>query len=452
MALCAAAALGGCSGSGGGDNSGGGGSPPPPPRPPNILFILADDFGAEASSLYPSLAGESGQVSTPNLAALAARGIVFDNVWANPVCSPTRAAIVSGQYGHRTGVTYVGDVLDAPTTTSIFEYVAQASPERYAMAAFGKWHLGPTAQHVRASGVPTFRGFVGGGITNYFDWSYVDLDGNSTHTTTYSTTVLTDFAIEFIGEHRRTSTDPWFVYLAYNAPHGTGASTGFQVPPANLHSVDVGGLSPGAIEDSVPVYQAMVQALDTEIGRLLAAIGPPGTTERDNTIVIFMGDNGTPAAVKDFTSGVRGFKSTVLEGGVRVPLVISGARTTRRGVRDANLVVATDLYATIAELAGIPVRQIADSFSLVPLLANAQAATGRRFAFTEMCTAQSLYAIRDTRYKLSMSAGTAALYDLSLDLRETTNRIDDAELAHVRTSLKAELLALRQAAASGCLQ
>jgi hypothetical protein len=93
---------------------------PPPPAPdpgsgtgrPNILFIVADDLGAEASILYPQLAGNSGQVPTPNLQALAARGLVFDNVWANPVCSPTRAAIVSGLYGHRTGVTNGNDHFD----------------------------------------------------------------------------------------------------------------------------------------------------------------------------------------------------------------------------------------------------------------------------------------------------------------------------------------------------
>jgi arylsulfatase A-like enzyme len=419
---------------------------------PNILFILADDLGAEASILYPELAGNSGQVATPNLQALAAGGLVFDNVWANPVCSPSRAAIVSGLYGHRTGVTYVGDVLQPATTTSIFEYIAAASPENYAMAVYGKWHLGPTIQHVRDTGVPEFRGFLGGGISNYFNWNVVDIDGTTTNTTTYATTALTNFAIEFIAEHEAgpSAAEPWFVYLPYNAPHGTGASTGFQVPPANLHSVNVGNLQPGAIQDSVPVYKAMIQAMDTEIGRLLAAIGPVGSPERDNTVVIFMGDNGTPMAVKDAGAGVRGSKSTVYEGGVLVPLVVAGPGVTRIGARENALVVATDLYATLASLSGIPVSQVGNSFSLVPLFSDPNAMTGRSFGFTEMCTTQSLYAIHDERYKLMYNNGVWALYDLLTDPLETTNRYSDAGLAGVRAVLEAELLTLEQSAQDGC--
>ena len=79
---------------------------------PNIVVILADDFGAEASALYPALSGNTGQVSTPTIQALAQNGLVFDTVWASPVCSPTRAALLSGLYGHQTGVTNVGNVLD----------------------------------------------------------------------------------------------------------------------------------------------------------------------------------------------------------------------------------------------------------------------------------------------------------------------------------------------------
>jgi arylsulfatase A-like enzyme len=417
---------------------------------PNILFILADDFGSEASSLYPALAGSSGQVSTPNLQALAAGGLVFDRVWANPVCSPTRAAIVSGLYGHRNGVTNVSQVLPPATTTSIFELIAASAPERYGMAVYGKWHLGSTIQHVRDTGVPEFRGFLSGGISNYFNWSYVDINGVTTNSTVYSTTAITDFAIDYIEGHRAQSTDPWFVYVPYNAPHGTGASTGFQVPPADLHSVNLGGLAPGTIQNSIPVYKAMVQALDTEIGRLLAAVGPPGSPERDNTIVIFMGDNGTPAAVKDMNAGVRGSKSSIYEGGIRVPLMIAGPGVTRQGEREDALVVATDLYATIAELSGVNLSQIDNSYSLVPFLSDPAAANGRQYAFSEMCATQANYAISDGRYKLLRIGTTWGLYDLATDPREATNRFNDASLAAVRTVLEAQLLQLAQSATAGC--
>jgi arylsulfatase A-like enzyme len=344
-------------------------------------------------------------------------------------------------------------VLQPATTTSIFEYFAASSPEQYAMGVFGKWHLGPNIQHVRDTGVPVFRGFVSGGISDYFNWNRTDIDGSVTNVRTYSTTALTDYAIEFIENHRQQSSDPWFVYLPYNAPHGTGASTGFQVPPANLHSVNVGGLQPGAIANTVPVYKAMIQALDTEIGRLLAAVGPVGSPERDNTVVIFMGDNGTPAAVKDAGARIRGSKSGIFEGGIRVPLVVSGAGVTRHGEREDQLVVATDLYATLAELGGIPAGEIGNSFSFAPLLTDAAAATGRTVSFSEMCNGtQAFYAVRNERYKLSYNNGTWGLYDLVSDPMEATNRFADATLAGVRTMLEAEIASLRQSAQAGCFR
>ena len=110
------------------------------PSKPNVLLIIADDLGAASTSLYPDLAGDSGQVPIPNIEALAQNGLVFDNAWASPVCSPTRGTIVSGQYGYRTGVTNVGDVLPTSTVT-LFDRLTADSPS-YAHAFFGKYHVG----------------------------------------------------------------------------------------------------------------------------------------------------------------------------------------------------------------------------------------------------------------------------------------------------------------------
>jgi len=115
-------------------------------------------------------------------------------------------------------VTYAGDVLSAATKSSLLERVAAASGEHYAMALFAKWHLGYTARQVRDHGVPEFRGFLRGGVSNYFDWTWTDFDANSTRRSTCSTTAMTDFAIDFINDHKARSDDPWFVWLAYNAP------------------------------------------------------------------------------------------------------------------------------------------------------------------------------------------------------------------------------------------
>ena len=376
-------------------------------------------------------------------------------------CSPTRGTLISGLYGHNTGVTNVGDTLPA-STTSIFELIAGSSPADYAMGVFGKWHIGPNVDHVvNGTGVPVYRGIISGGVSNYYNWTVYSSDSGPTQTTTYSTTAITDYAIEFIENHESSAQadEPWFVYVPYNAPHGTSAMDGFQVPPANLFSSDVGGLpsGPTIYNGNVRVYQAVIQALDTEIGRLLDAIGPVGTPERDNTVVIFMGDNGTPGPIQDDNVGNRGSKASVWQGGVHVPLVIAGAGVTRQSDRETDIVVSSDLYATIAELSGIPVSQIYDSYSLVPLLTDDSASTGRTHGFTEICGfGGNNYAVRDERYKLLYQStdGGFGLYDLQSDPLEQTDLYDNPSYAAIRTALEAQIQALKASAQTneGCFQ
>lgn len=433
------------------------------PERPNILLIIADDWGAESTSLYPDLVGDSGAVPVPNVEALAEQGLVFDNAWASPVCSPTRGTIVSGQYGFRTGVTNVGNVL--PTSTvSLFDRIAAESPA-YGQAFFGKYHVGggsidprpggsfPAApgilQHARDLGITTFRGILGGGLTDYFNWTAYDINGPAVPTTTYATTALTDFAIDYIRQHEAARPDePWFIYQAYNAPHAAGGGNSpYQVPPAELHSVDlssVGNPRPGAIATNVPVYKANIQSLDTEIGRLLKEV------DLEKTVVIFVGDNGTPGPVKDTGTGVRGSKGSVYEGGVRVPLIVAGAGVTRRG-REDDLFVTTDLYATILDLAGAGVSQVNDSYSFKPLLSDEAATNGRTHSFTEVSSgvSQRRYAIKDRRYKLIRNLAQWELYDLVADPLETTNLYASESHAAVLATLKAEIAALRADAPAG---
>jgi arylsulfatase A-like enzyme len=410
---------------------------------PNVLLIVADDVGAEASSLYPELAGNSGAVSMPNIESLAANGLVFDNAWASPMCSPTRATILSGLYGHHTGVTIAGDTLPA-STTSLFEYIADQSPANYGMGVFGKWHLsgnGGNLQHVRDTGVPVFKGFLGAQINSYFNWTAVDINGPPTATTTYATTAITDFAIDYIEQHEQASSDPWFVYVPYNAAHSPN-----QVPPSGLHSVPLGNLQPGQTSNTVAAYKAMIQAMDSEIGRLLSRVN------LDDTVVIYIGDNGTPANLKDPGARVRGSKESVYEGGVKVPMVVAGAGVTRRG-RESGLVVSSDLYATIAALTGIPVRHINDSFSIVPLLTGEAESTGRTHAFTELCGGNvSRYAIRDPQHKLLYDNGSWGLYDLINDPGESNNLYNHQDYPAIRSRLQAELDLLAASASDGCFQ
>ncbi len=414
---------------------------------PNILFILADDIGAEASSLYP-LAGIHGAAPMPNIEKLAARGLTFENTWVNPMCSPTRATVLTGLYGHHNGVLTAGDVLP-PDTTMLWDYINQRSPAKYDMAVFGKWHLGGNGgdiQHVQAMRAPNFRGILGVGVSDYFKWTAWDGNtGTSQEMTTYSTTALTDWAIDFIEKHKAARPqDPWFVYLPYNAAHSP-----FQVPPANLHSVDVGGLAPGAKENSVPVYKAMIQALDTEIGRLLQHV------DLNKTLVIYLGDNGTQSNVKDEGSKVRGSKISAWEGGARVPLTVAGAGVTRTG-RESALVNGTDMFATIASAAGIRVSHVNDSYDITPLFRSARVSSGRRFAFTELCAGNSArFAVRDLTHKLIFDKKDGwGLYNLAADQIEQNNLYEAGsnEAKAGRARLEAALHDLKASATGGCFQ
>lgn len=411
---------------------------------PNILLIVADDVGAEASRLH-QLAGKLGPAPMPNLERIAANGLVFDNVWVNPMCSPTRATILTGLYGFRTGVLIAGDVLD-PNTTTLWDYLRKESPAKYDMAVFGKYHLGGNGgevKHVQELRVPNFRGFLGAQVSDYFKWTAWDSDGSSREVTTYATTAITDWAIEFLDRHQATRPqDPWFLYLPYNAAHAP-----FQAPPENLHTQNLDGLQPGERQASVPVYRAMIEALDTELGRLLRRV------DLTNTVVIYIGDNGTPANVKDEGSKVRNSKTSVYEGGALVSLVISGSGVTRKG-REATLVNGVDLYATIAALAGIPVTRANDGYSLTPLLTTSGASTGREFSLTEFCSPRvQRFALRDLRYKLLFDSKDGwGLFDLANDIGETTNLHDNPAHAAPQAKLQAELNRYKSEGTKGCFQ
>lgn len=427
-------------GSGGAGGEGGGGSGEG--KRPNILLIIADDVGAESVSLYPELVGDSGAVPIPNLEALAANGLVFDNAWSSPACSMTRGTIVSGQYGHRTGVTAVNDVLPTSTVT-LFDRITAESPS-YAQALFGKYHLGGSnaanaLPHVRELGIPTYRGLLGGAISNYYEWITYDIDAAPFSNTTYATTAITDYAIDYIARQEATRpNDPWFVYQAYNAAHSP-----FQVPPRELHSVNLGDLEPGTVANTLPTYKAILQSLDTSIGRLLENV------DLEETTVIFIGDNGTPANQKDTGTGIRASKGSVYEGGVRVPLVVAGAGVTRRGREDA-LVVSSDLYATILSLTGLPVSHVENSYSIKPLFADETASSGRTHSFSETANAQNQrYAIKDNRYKLLSNNGVLELYDLVADPLESNDLYASEAHAAARESLEAEIAALKPQAPAG---
>jgi len=424
---------------------------------PNVLVFVIDDYGAAASALYPDLAGAAGQAPLPNLEALAETGLVFDNAWSSPACSPTRGTIVTGQYGFRTTLTNVGNVLPIDTVTIWDRFNADTE---YSHAVFGKYHIGgglfdpragvayPAApsilQHIRDIGITTFKGVLGGAVVDLFDWTPYDINVTTQQpTTTYGTTELTNIAIDYIHQQESENPDkPWFIYQSYNAPHASnGPNSPYQVPPADLHNIDlssVGNPAVGAYVTNIPVYQANIQAVDTEIGRLLAEV------DLETTTVIFTGDNGVPPPVTDAGQQLRGSKGSVYEGGVRVPFFVAGAGVRRHG-REDNLVVVPDIFATALDLAGVDgVSHVNDSYSIKPLFTDESAQSGRVHSYTEIGVgAQHTYAVRDTRYKLAHpGAGRNELYDLVADPLETTNLYSSAPHTAALASLQAKLAEL----------
>ncbi len=368
---------------------------------PNILLVISDDLGLDASGQY---AVGSRAPTTPTLDTLAQNGLVFDNVWVNPVCSPTRATILTGRYGVRTGVLTPGDVLST-SEIALQPYIAANAPAAYRDAVIGKWHLGGrNADHPNLMGVTHFEGILRGGVQDYFNWTLVE-NGQGSEQTRYVTSELTDRAIAWVANQ----TAPWFLWLAYNAPH-----TPLHAPPDDLVSEPPG---PNGLDQ----YLAMIEAMDTELGRLLAALPEE---ERAHTTIIYLGDNGTAGRVAQTYPRNRA-KGSIYQGGIAVPMTITGYGVARRGERESALVNGTDLFATIANLAGAPTVAINDSLNFSELLT--QDTDGPRIHAYSESVRDAAWAVRNAQYKLIVfDDGSRALYDLTLDSLETTNLLRTA--------------------------
>jgi arylsulfatase A-like enzyme len=387
---------------------------------PNILHIIADDMGLDASRCY-RVGGQ--QATMPNLEKLCAEGLVFENAYSAPTCSPTRASIMTGRYGFRTGVggaiPMKGNVAGLSSDeTSLFDVLNKTE---YSTGVIGKWHLagnGAGLDHPSTLGVPEYFGLYSGGVRDYFSWDAVE-NGKPLKVNEYTTTALTNRAVDWIAKQKT----PWFLWLAYNAPH-----TPFHLPPAKLQSAGSLTSDEASIAaNPLPYYNAMLEALDTEIGRLLATL-PKDV--RDNTVVIFIGDNGTPSQISAPLYGKRRSKGSIFEGGSHIPMIVAGVGI-KVGRTDA-LANTSDVHATIATLAGaVPAAAAIDSIDMTPLFAGGKGA--RNVAYVEHFGPNKMppdvfgWAIRDQRYKLVAEDGEPQLlFDLESDPMEKSNLLTDA--------------------------
>ncbi len=391
---------------------------------PNILLIISDDQGIDASAQY-SLSNDL--PDTPVLNALAQQGLVFENVWATPACTTTRGTLLTGKYAVNSKVDTVPDLLESDQQT-LQDYLANNTlTSDYSSAVIGKWHVagqGASLTHPNESGVPYFAGPIGN-HRDYFSWDLV-INGTSENTTVYNTTKLTDLGIEWV----RNQNGPWFLWMAYNAPHGP-----VHLPPADLHErSNLSGDEADIADNPRPYFLAAIEALDKEIGRLLDSLSQ---AERDNTIILYVSDNGTPRRMIDRTAfiGAHG-KGSLYEGGVRVPMVVSGKGVTRQNEREDALINTTDFFATIAELAGAQIKSIHDSRSFAEHFTDASAPE-RDYIFAEVNDDVAGWAIRSKTHKLiNFNGGSQELYDLRSEITESNNLINEASSANIVSELE----------------
>jgi arylsulfatase A-like enzyme len=400
-----------------------------PAEPPNILLIIADDMGKDATSGFSEGTTKPG---TPHLDELKNSGITFNNMWVSPACSPTRACIITGKYGYRTGVKWANDEL-SNTEITLQKYISQETDNTYATAVIGKWHLSGEvpSNDPESFGIGYFSGLTRGAVQNYYQWQLTE-DGSGALETDYVTTVFTDLSIEWISNQ----TKPWFLWLAYTAPH-----TPFHIPPAEMHSQ--GNLPEYELGmDATPYYMAAIEAMDFQIGRLLDSL--PDDV-RENTLIIFLGDNGTPGQVAQSPYSRDKVKGSLYQGGINIPMFIYGKGVERTGTDD-NLICATDLFSTIAEIAGVETTQINDSKSFKALLT--ENSHHRDFQYSDMNDGtDDAWAISNGDYKLIVNSnGNQEMYDLANDPYELTDLLIDtltAEQSAAKSALETELGAIR---------
>lgn len=331
--------------------------------PPNVLLIIVDDLGAADLGCLGSK-----DLQTPAIDRLFADSLVLDQFYANcPVCSPTRASVLTGCYPDRVGVP--GVIRTNPENS--WGYLSEHSPtladvlgERdYRTGAIGKWHLGLTpANHPLARGFDFFHGFLGDMMDDYFHHrrhgnNYMRLGRETIDPTGHATDVFSEWAIDYIDDSAKRAS-PWFLYLAYNAPH-----TPIQPPQEWLEKVKAREVD---IDDKRASLVALIEHMDAGIGRVLAALDRSG--QRENTIVVFTSDNGGQTNVGANNGPLRDGKGSMYEGGLRIPGCIQVPGKTSAGQSTGAMCATMDLMPTLIELAGGQVPTDIDGRSLVTLI------------------------------------------------------------------------------------
>lgn len=415
---------------------------------PNVIIILTDDQG------YGDLGCMgSADLKTPNLDSIAAHGVQFTSMYsASPVCSPSRAALLTGRYPGNAGVRAIlaGHRKASGLTPKVPTIAAALKKEGYTTGVCGKWHLGLKHEcRPNSNGFDEFSGFLAGCLDYYshiFYYGMADGGSNPTHDLweneeevydngEYLTERITRKSVDFIQRHKD---EPFFLFVSYNAPHYP------------MHA-------PQKYLDRFPnlpwdrrIMAAMISAVDDGVGEITATLESLGLSE--NTIIYFQSDNGPSRESRNWLDGTEdpyyggttgkfsGHKFSLFEGGIRIPAMLSwGKKIKPRMVETPH--IATDIFPTILEACGgDPDDYQIDGMSLLPLLLKDEECA-HEYLFWEM---ENQNAVRYGNYKLVLNGrlteGEAPrapvfLSDLSTDPGEKKNLADEMpELCEKLTS------------------
>jgi len=368
-------------------------------RSPNIVIILADDQGWGDLSMNGNRS-----VSTANIDRMAQRGAYFDRFYVSPVCSPTRAELLTGRYHTRSNVfgTSAGAERIDPEAATLADIFGEAG---YATGVFGKWHNGQQAPfHPNSRGFDEFYGFPSGHWGHYFD---APLEHNNAivQGEGYLPDDVTDHTLDFMTRHRDR---PFLAYIPFNTPHSP-----MQVPDLWWDQVPAVLQQPTRpeLEDTVHTRAALAMTLniDWNVGRILDHIESLNLTGQ--TIVLYFSDNGPNGA--RWNGGMKGRKGSTDEGGVRSPLVIQWPGVIPPGIRVVPIAGAIDLLPTLAALASVSPPALLDGISLAPYLTGSSAVLPERFIFSHW---RGRTSVRSQTHRLGHEGG---LFDMVRDPGQT---------------------------------
>lgn len=383
------------------------------PAKPNVLVIVSDDQGFADAGFQGSK-----DIPTPHLDALAKSGVICTSgCVTHPFCSPTRAGLLAGRYQQRFGHEFnpVYDPLDdnegLPLTERLLPQFMQDAG--WKTGWIGKWHLGASPAHTPwQRGFAETFGFIGGGH-RYLGWAPngrqytlpLVRNGEPVDAPGHLTTLFGNEASAFI---RRNKAGPWFLCLAFNAPHTPHEPT---VEREKMF---------GSIADPKRrKYAAQISLLDDAVGGVVAALG--GTQQTERTLVFFFSDNGGHVPSGASNLPLRGQKGDVYEGGVRVPFVVSWPGTLPAGAKFEQPVSSLDVFATSLAVAGVPMPadKTCDGVNLIPHLTGERKAPPHERLFWRTAGGRTR-AIREGTWKLvRLQQQPAELYDLAADIGET---------------------------------